>query len=105
VLEQKMKRLGILITHAEEFENVWHLARAAGAKGVAVHVHLTGGGVLAARDVRFERLCTFAKVTICGHSIRKWNLEELVRDRFSALMATSDQIMEVVTECDRSLVF
>lgn len=103
--ETKMKRLGILITHAEEFEHVWRLARAAGAKGVAVHVHLTGAGVLAARDIRFERLCTFANVTICGHSIRKWNLEELVQDRFATLMAIPDQIREVVTQCDRSLVF
>jgi len=99
-----MKTLGILITSEQFAKYAAPMVRAAHAKGVAVHIHLTGSGVLLTRSTDFDTLAQLAQITICRESAVFHQLKDQLRVDLGKLLARPDQMSRLMERCDRHVV-
>ena len=99
-----MKTLGIVIASDRYPQYVGPMIQAAHAKGVAVHVHLTGTGVRLIQSLSLDALADVAQITICRSSADTQQMPAQLQLRYSQMMARSDEMVRLIDECDRHVV-
>ena len=99
-----MKTLGILITSDLFLEYVVPLVRAAKAKGLMVHIHLTGSGVRLTQSTDYENLTQMARITICHDSAVSYQIRDKLKAGPGELLARQDQMTRMIKQCYRHVV-
>lgn len=99
-----MKTLGIVITTDRYPQYIDSMVRAAHAKGVTVHVHLTGVGVRLIQYLAFDALSELAQITICRRSADTEQLSVQLQMRYAQMLTAADEMLRLINECDRHLV-
>lgn len=98
-------RLGILVSSDKHLEKVIALTAAAHEKGKRVQIFFTGQGVLLTQKPEFEQLVGKAKLSVCDVSFRANELEGDVPGVGFKDFATQARNAEMITDCDRYVVF
>ena len=98
-------RLGVLVSSDKHLDKVIALTTAAHDKGKKVQIFFTGAGVLLTQKPGFEQLVGKAKLAICDVSFRANGLEGDVPGLGFKDFATQARNAEMISECDRYVVF
>jgi len=98
-------KLGILVSSDKHLDKVIALTTAAHDKGKNVQIFFTGVGVLLTQKPEFEKLVGKAKLSICDVSFRANGLEGDVPGIGFKDFATQARNAEMISECDRYVVF
>jgi hypothetical protein len=80
------------------------MVQAACAKGVAVHVHLTGTGVRLIQSIAFDALAKSARITICQSSADTQRIPSQLLMRYAQMLTQADEMVRLINECDRHVV-
>ena len=99
-----MKTLGILITSDRYPQYIGPMVRAAHAKGLAVHMHLTGPGVRLIKSIDLDTLTELARITICRYSTDVHQVTDRLRKRYEQMMTRTEEMMRLIDNCDRHVV-
>ena len=99
-----LKSLGIVIASDRYPQYVGPLVRAAHAKGVAVHVHLTGLGVRLIQSIALDALANVAQITICRSSADTQRVPVQLQMRYTQMLTRADEMVRLINECDRHVV-
>lgn len=99
-----MKTLGIVIASDRYPQYIGPMVRAAHAKGIAVHVHLTGIGVRLIQSIEIDALADVAQITICRSSADTQQIPALLQMRYSQMLTRSDGMVRLINDCDRHVV-
>jgi len=97
-------KLGILVNSNSHFDYVVALARAAHDKGKDVHIHLTQQGVFLMRESVLNDLTRLVRVTVCGESVKAFGLGAEIGSG-KKILAQSCRLEEILSDCDRCVVF
>ncbi|MBW2603189.1 MAG: hypothetical protein JRE28_02580 [Deltaproteobacteria bacterium] len=98
-------RLGVLVNSDKHFDKVIALTTAAHDKGKKVQIFFTGAAVLLTQKPEFEQLVGKAKLSICDVSFRAHGLEGDVPGVGFKDFATQARNAEMISGCDRYVVF
>lgn len=98
-------KLGVLVSSNKHLDKVIALTTAAFEKGKKVQIFFTGAGVLLTQKPEFEQLVDKAKLSICDVSFRANGLEGDVPGIGFKDFATQARNAEMISECDRYVVF
>ena len=98
-------RLGILVSSDKHLDKVVALTSAAYDKGKKVQIFFTGAGVLLSQKPEFKQLVGKTKLSICDVSFRANGLEGDVPGVGFKDFATQARNAEMISECDRYVVF
>ena len=98
-------KLGILVNSTKHMDYVIALARAAHAKGKDVHIHLTQQGVFLLREKAFSDLIRLVRVSVCKESAKVFGLEAEIGNSREKILTPSCRLVEVLSYCDRCVVF
>ena len=98
-------RLGILVCTDKHLDAVIALTTAAHQKGKKVQIFFTGRGVLLTQQSPFAQLVGKAKLSVCDVSFRANGLEGEVPGVGFKDFATQARNAEMISECDRYVVF
>ncbi len=99
------RKLGILVGTDRHLEYVIKLINAANAKGITVEVFLAGKSVLLTQRPEFSLLAGKARLSLCDTSFRSLGLEGDVPGMEFKDFATPARNTELMTRCDKYLVF
>lgn len=99
-----MKTLGILITSDRFLEYVVPLVEAAKAKGLMVHIHLTGSGVRLTQSNDYANLAQKTQITICQDSAASYQIKDKLKAGHGELLARPDQMSRMINRCYRHVV-
>lgn len=98
-------RLGIMVSSNKHLDYVIALTNAAYQKGKHVQIFFTGQGVLLTQKPDFAQLVGKAKLSVCDVSFRANNLQGDVPGVGFKDFATQARNAEMISECDRYVVF
>ena len=98
-------KLGVLVSSDKHLAKVIALTTAAHEKGVNVRIFFTGRGVLLTQKEEFSQLVGKAKLSVCDVSFRANGLEGDVPGVGFKDFATQARNAEMISECDRYVVF
>lgn len=98
-------RLGILVCTDKHLDAVIALTAAAHQKSKKVQIFFTGQGVLLTQRSEFAQLVGKAKLSVCDVSFRANNLKGDVPGVGFKDFATQARNAEMISECDRYVVF
>ena len=99
-----MKTLGILITSDRYPQYIVPMVRAAHARGLAVHLHLTGCGVRLIQSIDLDTLTELARITICRDSAASHRMTDRLAGRYARLLTRADEMVRLIHGCDRHVV-
>lgn len=97
--------LGILVGTDKFMDHVVQLTRAAYAKRKTVQIFFSGAGVLLTRDPKFKELVGKAQLSVCDVSFRSFGLTGNIPGLGIGDFVTHARNAEIITTCDRYLVF
>lgn len=100
-----MDTLGITVRTVARYDWIFKLTAAAFSKGKAVRIHFTDRGVLLLREFDIGGLIALARVTVCEQSAREQGLGKTRFNTVRKLLVAPDENEEIITECDRHIVF
>jgi len=98
-------RLGILVCTDKHLDAVIALTAAAHQKSKKVQIFFTGQGVLLTQRSEFAQLVGKAKLSVCDVSFRANRFEGDVPGVGFKDFATQARNAEMISECDRYVVF
>ena len=98
-----MDTLGIFVTSDRYPDYWWALARAAGAKGLMVHLHFSGSGVRLIPTTDLNELSVWARITVCRESAALFQVDRSIKSHRSQWLVPSSRIARLIRECDRHL--
>ncbi|MBU0986249.1 MAG: hypothetical protein KKH68_03255 [Proteobacteria bacterium] len=98
-------RLGILVCTDKHLDAVIALTIAAHQKDKKVQIFFTGRGVLLTQKSEFAQLVGKAKLSVCDVSFRANRLEGDVPGVGFKDFATQARNAEMISDCDRYVVF
>lgn len=98
-----MKTLGIFILSDRHPDYLLPLASAAGAKGMATHLHFAGSGVRLVPGMDFDRFPALTRMTICSDSARSYQVDGHLDARFRQWVVPAEWIARIVRQCDSHL--
>lgn len=99
------RTLGILVTSEDHLDYVVALTHAAHENGVKVEIFFTGKAVRLTLSPDFDRLSKKARVSVCESSFRCFCREGGPSRAWSNELETQSRNAEMLTTCDRYVVF
>ena len=99
-----MKRLGLLLTSDRYPHYAIHLARAAHAKGLSVHIHMTGTAVRLIRHPDFIDLHKMVKISVGSGATPDFPAMDHVSKTVTPFAVSSEQMRGFIEACDRCVV-
>jgi len=95
------RTLAILVNTCNFPEHIFRLARAAHEKGIFVHVHFSGRGVLLADGKQAGRLKKIAEISVCRDSCEEMGLAEAPG---TGCLVSPDRLIGLIQNCTRHVV-
>jgi phosphoribosylcarboxyaminoimidazole (NCAIR) mutase len=99
-----LKKLGLLLTSDRYPHYVIHLARAAHAKGLSVHIYITGTAVKLIRHPEFIDLHKMVKISVGSEAAADFPAMDHVSKTLTPFAVSSEQMCGFIQECDRYVV-
>ena len=96
------RTLAILVNTSRYPTYVSQIAKTAHQKGISVHVHYSGRGVLLAKGSHARQLENIAEISICRDSCAEMGL---VEDPEGTCFVSPDRLIELLQSCTRTVVF
>ena len=100
-----MKTLGMIITSDRHPDQVLSMVRTASGKKLDVRLHLTGPGVRLVETLGIRQLAKLASITICRQSADAYLPRGCQGVEYPQWIAQANQMIRLIEECDRHLVF
>lgn len=99
-----MKTLGILITSDQCPQHILPMVRAAHARGLTVHMHLTGAGVCLIPTINLDVIKKLARITICRDSAAFHKIHSRIHEVYDPMMIRAGQLADIISQWDRHVV-
>jgi len=99
------KSLGIFVSSDRHLDKIIKLCRAAKKNAVTVHIFLTHTGTLLTQEDRLKELAELADLSLCKVTFNGHGLKPPVPGLREKDFATQARHADLITDCDRYLVF